>query len=123
MCLGKRVPLAQLAGHRSLDFAMTRNKQPAATAVHADMSRLQAQLATLVNEVLLGASPAEAGLHAGCLLLTSIPGTQLSAFAPGDLVAASFGKACAYADGTQLAAFCISALLLVLSTDPVTTRV
>ena len=95
VCLGRRVPCADLEGLGAIDFAITCNKQPVATlTARADMAAVQTQLAALVNEVLLGASPGAAALPAGCLLLTSIPGTQLSTFAAGDLVEATFGNAC-----------------------------
>lgn len=90
------MPRAKLEGLGAIEFAITCNKQPVATSTaRADMAALQAQLATLVNEVLLSASSGAAALPAGCLLLTSIPGTQLSTFAAGDLVEATFGNACA----------------------------
>ena len=93
MCLGKRVPFAQLASVSSIDVAVTCNKQaaPMATAC-LKMEDLQAKVATLVNETLLGVSPAGTALPAGCLLLVPIPDTQLGTFGPGDLTEACFGK-------------------------------
>ena len=93
MCLGKRVPFAQLASVSSIDVAVTCNKQAAPVATGClKMEDVQAKLATLVNETLLGLFPAGTALPAGCLLLVSIPDTQLGTFGPGDLTEACFGK-------------------------------
>lgn len=69
--------------------------------VCADISGIQTQLTTLVNEVLSGECPAEA-LPAGCLLLASVSGTQLRTFAPGDVVEASFGMKTLPTDGALI---------------------
>ena len=87
------MPYTQLASVSSIDVTVTCNKQaaPMATAC-LKMEDVQAKLATLVNETLLGVSPAGTALPAGCLLLVSIPDTQLGTFGPGDLTEACFGN-------------------------------